>query len=237
MKNNIIIKTIISIILLLILSFLNIGNIFNYIFNIVLLIILLILTLKKKDSFFIFVLLIYSINSIGLFMNEKNDFLLLLFYIWTIYLMYSYFKYAFDLNNNKMNIIFKSIKIPNDKEYLVVKYMNGPINKANKNALVTKERESFLIKIENNDIIDEINLKFTDIESVSVNIKPYISTKDSLSNYEVDISKSFFSGKVTGDFDVHKSSKIIKSYEILIKTKKSETIKLLSFNNPNIFNI
>lgn len=233
MKNRLIINAFISVILLCILSILNLENIPNYFFHLILFILVFLFGLKRKNGIFIFLVLVFINSAVYLIVNEKNLFLLIIYYIWNVFLLYSLFKYTFNLYNNKKNLCFKNIKLPSEFEYLVLKYMSGPIKAYNNNAVIIKKDNGFLIQIDTKDKSEDLFIKFTEIKEVKIDIKPYFMSESKKINNGIDISRSYFSGRAHHDYDIIKSSKIIKSYHITIITI-NEDIKLVSFDEPKI---
>lgn len=233
MKNKLTNKIIISVVFLIILSLLNLNNIPGYLVNLVLLLIIFCMTKIKKVEVFIFLILVFSMNSLYLFINEKNILLLLVYYVWIIHVIYFCFKYVFGFNN-KSNIVFKNISIPKLEEYLIVKYLSGPIKPFNLRAIIIKNKDSFIIKTEDdNNNVQELMFYYKDIINIEIKEKPYFKSVNGYDNYQVDFMKSYYTGRMTGEFDIYKKTKILKSYEIIIITNKYK-IKLLSFDNPKI---
>ena len=235
MKNNIIILLIINIILL------SINLLFNfpigeYIFGIGVLLLLFVGVLYKKNVALYIIVSLPALFFITSTLINNFSIMYLVFVIsFIIYYIYG-FKYTFNLINNNMNIQFNSIKIPEDKEYLIIKYLLGPINGSNMNGIVIKEKDHFEILVEDKENnISKLDILFSDIESITANQKPYMKSSKTLSNYETDYMKSSAIGRYTGDFEEVKSFKVIPSYEIIILLKNNISIKLLSFNNPDIF--
>lgn len=230
--NNIIYKMLVSLIMAVIIMLFNFNYFIYYFIHLLLLLVLFFGTIFKKTSWFIFIFVLFIINSLYLLVFSDNIIILFVYYAWNIFMLISSYKYVFNLDNNSMNISFKSLKFPEKNEYLVVRYLDGPVKKMNINGIVVKLRDNFEINLEDRDgSIHKIIVNFKDIDNVTVNVKPYFKSYNSTNGYEVDYLKSSNIGKVTGGFDTHKAKKIIKSYEIIINTKDGN-IKLLSFNDP-----
>ena len=234
-KNNNILLLILNIILLSINLLFNLS-LNTYLFGIGVLFLLFLGTLFKKYP------LIFIVISIPVFyfiVNSVLDNLKITYIIFAIsfliYYIYS-FRYTFNLINNNMNIKFNNIQIPENKEYLIIRYLLGPINGSNMNGIIIKEKDYFSLSIENNENnVEKLDILFTDIESIKVDKKPYMKSTTSLTNYETDFMKSSAIGKYTGDFERVKDFKMIPSYEINILLKNNTNIKILAFNEPSIF--
>lgn len=206
MKKKTIIFFIINVITLTLLFTLNKN--FIYLFDILLLICLLVTTLNKNTRRFIITTFLITITSITLFTYTKP----LYFLIYLITLL-TYIKTSLKyISKNLINIKFKTLKIPTNKEHLIVKYINT-------NGIVTKNDNSFLINLEENTEIKTIQIPFKDIKKINITEKPYNITIEKQKNKPKN---------------PYKYTKIIRSYNITITTKNKE-ISLTSFDYPKIF--
>lgn len=220
--------TIINLIILIIMLILNLNFYLIYIINLILLLILMTVTYMKKETLFIIFSFVYIISSLYLTTNKNFKILLFVYYFLGIILLVLYFYHVFNLHNNKMNLTFKSIEFPNDKNYIIAKYLSGPLKNINNNALIKKLDNYFLIQVEDEKgTAEEFKLNFNEIQKIDIKVKPYYKSVKKYEHSNHDY--------VTSHFESHKGIKIIKSYEIKINTPKDE-ITLLCFNYPSIFN-
>lgn len=220
--------TIINLLILIILLILNINFYLIYIFNIFLLLGLIINTYMKKVGLFLLFGFATFISSLYLNITDNNCFLLLVYYIIETILLILCFYHTFNLYNNKLNLTFKNIELPKDLNYVVAKYLSGPLKSINGNTLIQKLDNYFLIKVEDNQgNVEEVKLYFNEIQSIDIKIKPYYK---SVKKYEHTDHEYF-----TSHFESNKGLKIVKSYEVKITTSKSELI-FLCFNYPTILN-
>ena len=159
MKRNVIILSLINILFIIALFILDIKHISLYISILLLLIIFLIVTLKKDDSKFIYILFIIVIFNVPLIIYVKNILLLLIYFL----LLFLNIKNSI-IYYNKISINFKNIKIPKNKEYLIIK----------NNGILIKNSDSYLLEIENNDgKIKKSQIFFKDIKDIIIEEKPY----------------------------------------------------------------
>jgi len=233
MKNNIISFMILSIIILTFNLFFQIS-LQLYIFGVVFILLLLVIAINKKLGLFLIVSLMFFYFTFGFVIENFSVIRIVSTLIFLAYYNYC-FKYAFNLFNNKMNIQFKNLQIPDDKDFLIVKYVNGPLEDFNSKGMIVKEDDGFILYIENkNKIVKSFKFLFNQIELINVNEKPYMKPTTMYGDYNVDYMKSSAIGKITGDFDEYKSFKFIRSYEISIKLKDNSIINITSFDNPDI---
>lgn len=223
------------IIILLIVNLLFNLPLYLFLISMTLIILLTLLSLSKKITLFLICSFIYLYFLIIFTMANITILTLVTTVILIIYYI-NCFKYTFNLYNNAMNIQFETIKIPNS-DYLVIKYINGPLDESNVNGIVTKEKDKFVIQIENKEnIVKEINVLINDIESINIQEIPYMKSTTNYIDYQIDYMKSYSIGRVKGDFETSKGFKLIPSYEITITLKDKMVINLITFNKPTIFN-
>jgi len=189
----------------------------------------------KNVGFYIVISLAYIYFTFTLFICEFGILNIISVILLVLYFIYCSY-YVFNLFNNSMNIQFDSIKIPEDKEYLVVNYINGPIEDKNTNGLLVLDDNEYNLSIENNNKeVKTFGFFKEDIKETIIEEKPYMKFTNAYNNYETDYMKSYNIGRYTGSFDKSKSFKIIPSYHIKITLKDNKEIYLISFNKPNIF--
>ena len=206
----------------------------------ILLIILFIFMLKKDEVKYLLLMFLISYNSIYLIINIDFNILVALYILGFILTSIYGYLYIFNMNNNKMRINLNKITIPNDKDYIVLKYLSGlPLNCIG-NGIIYKDKDNLIIEIEN-DKDDKIYKKVitkSELDKITSNVKPYIVSKEKVLIRSYDHTRQYFTGvahKNPEETLYTKSFKPIKSYQIEITLLNGEKILLLSFNNPEKF--
>lgn len=236
MKKETMFISLLNIFVLIILMMFNIQYINAYLFHLLFLLILLFFT-TKKNTVGLIITLLFVINSFFLILHYKNDIIMILVYIlFLIINMISSTKYVFGTKNNRMGIVFKTLKVPENDSFLIVKYINGIEKLSHANGIITKDNEKYIIDIEDkNGEVYKQNINFNDIENIEITEKPYYKSYEAINGYNANVAEFYFTGVPSGNFDTYKTSKVVKSYEIIIVTKK-ENITVLSFDFPYLFN-
>lgn len=191
--------------------------------------------LFKKVTLFLILSLPYLYFLVFLFVDSINIFTIIIFLVLVTYYIFS-FRYAFGLNNNSMNIQFKNIKVPEDKDYSIINYLGGPIDEKSCNGIIVLDNDKYILQIENsNNEVKSYEFNKNDIKQTIIEERPYMKSSNSYSNYEVDYMKSYSIGRMTGNFDVSKSLKMMPSYNISIELNDGTKIMLVTYDSPTIF--
>lgn len=209
---------------------LNIEYLGFYAFHMGLLFILFLMAMNKNTSYYVFACGAVIISSIYLILYLNINILSVLYYISLGITICSNTKYVFNRYNNKMGLVFKKIEFPDKEEFLTVKYMSGPIKVSNANGIIVKKENSLVLKLET-DEVKEIILSFKDINNIDIQERPYIKVGKSFT-YDINENTSLKNSNNTS-WTSYKSQKLIKSYNITIKTN-NEVINLISFDKPLI---
>lgn len=220
----------INIIILIFILFNNLDSFYIYLIDMLLILGLLWITIKKKEGLFILFSLLFLFFNINLILVLDNLLFLAVLYLNEIVLYYTFFKYVFNLHNNKMQLTFKNIQIPNNKDYLIGKYIMGLINMGGANVLLTLSEKGLVIEAEDKSgNVKKIEVEKDKIKQITIKKKPYFKTSYRLDNYEITREIA----KTRGEFDAIKKFKIIKSFDIKIETTEG-IINLLAFNFPDL---
>ncbi len=227
MKSSLFTLTFLSVLVVLVNLFYNIPINLS-IFGLISILLLYTVSYFRKEKLFLLFSIILFIFLFQFLINSYNvvtvftSFVILMFYCYS-------FNYAFNLFSNSYNVKFKNIVIPDNKEYLVIKYINGPMKEVNHNGIIVKENDSFIIYVEDRKIVDNFQILIENIRNIDIKEKPYMKSKIFLPDYSND------NKKYHGNFERARNFKLIPAYYINIYLKDNSSIKIISFDEPKMF--
>lgn len=197
--------------------------------------------LRKKDEHFITSLIFLFLASIYVFAlyDLNSKYLIYAYFFGYVLICLHCYYYVMNKINNKMNLEYNKIKIPENEEYLTCKYLTGLDFKYHGNAIITKDQDTLYIQIEHEKAKDIFKHKITtsELKSIVSTSKPYIVGKFKRLTTGFDPARHEHRS-IAPDADgtlYTKDIKPIESFQIEINLLNGQTIQFLSFNNPEKF--
>lgn len=213
----------------------------QYILTLGLILWAIITLLIKKDDYHItslFFLLFASVYIFGLYNLNSRYFIYAYIIGYALACLYCYY-YVMNKINNKMNLEYNKIQLPENEEYLTCKYLTGLDFKYHGNAIITKDKDTLYIQIEHEKAKDIFKHKITtsELKSIVSTSKPYIVGNFKRLTTGFDPARHEHRS-IAPDADgtlYTKDIKPIESFQIEINLLNGQTIQFLSFNNPEKF--
>ena len=139
--------------------------------------------------------------------------------------------------HNKYGVRFTNLKFPDDKDFIVIRYINGPLKDFYSFGLFIKEDNKFVIKIENREKeVSEFDILFEDILGVTIEKKPYVESVSKTFDYGGVIGAALDGehvGSFTGEYETTSGISVIPSYEIVISLEDESKIIITSLDKPS----
>ena len=213
----------------------------QYILTLGLIIWAIITLLIKKDDYHItslFFLLFASVYIFGLY-NINSRYFIYAYIIGYVLAFLHFYYFIMNKINNKMNLEYNKIQLPENEEYLTCKYLTGLDFKYHGNAIITKDQDTLYIQIEHEKAKDIFKHKITtsELKSIVSTSKPYIVGNFKRLTTGFDPARHEHRS-IAPDADgtlYTKDIKPIESFQIEINLLNGQTIQFLSFNNPEKF--